>query len=258
MAIFLDDRDRARFLRMLGEATTRFRLGCHAYCLMPNHYHLVLTTEAPNLSCAVKQVNGPYGQWWNRRRGRVGHVFQSRFWSQVVQDESYLLTVCRYVVLNPVRAGLADSPGDWEWSSYLATSGGTVAPPFLTTQWLWDRIGRNGDARRRYADFVGAADPAEKLPSESVLGTGAFTARFAEIRDQASLETPFRHDRRTAPPLEELFRDSVTRAQRCLAAARAGSHGYTAEEIARFLGIHRSTASRMITDGRSIEGTTPA
>ena len=221
MAIYLDDGDRTEFLELLGDAVARYQLTCHAYCLMSNHYHVLLTTRGPNLSSAVKLVNGTYGQWWNRRRGRVGHVFQGRFWSQIVQDESYLLTVSRYIVLNPVRAGLAATPGDWRWSSYPATSGTTPVPPFLTTSWVLDRFGREPEARRRYATFVAAADPAESLPGGGVLGTPEFAAQFAEVREVASREIPFKAFRRTAPPLAEIFKDAAARSPCCLAAALA-------------------------------------
>src|SRR3954466_1537135 len=106
--IYLDDVDRRQFLVILAAVVERYDLRCHAYCEMSNHYHLALTTREANLSRAMQQLNGDYAQWWNWRHERVGHVFQGRFNAQVVQDGRYLANVCRYIVLNPVRAGIVD------------------------------------------------------------------------------------------------------------------------------------------------------
>jgi REP element-mobilizing transposase RayT len=251
MAIFVDDCERHEFLGRTADVAARFRLRCHAFCLMTNHYHFVLTTEEANLSAAVKHLNGSYAQWWNRKHGRVGHVFQGRFWAQVIQDESYLLTVCRYIVLNPVRAGFVSDPGDWRWSSYRATAGFATAVPFLTTQWVWRRLGNSTeDAQSRYRAFVSGPIDAKSPPKINVLGDASFSAQFRHVQEHASPEVPLR-TRRAAPDLRTLFRDCTTRAARCAAAARAQAWGYSAEEIARFLEIHRSTASRMMLAARA-------
>ena len=102
--IFLDRRDYVRFLEIFGMTVVRFGMVCLAFCLMPNHYHLVLKTPAANLSAAIKHLNGVYSQWWNHRHQRCGHTFQGRFKAQLIQRERYLAAACRYVVLNPVRA----------------------------------------------------------------------------------------------------------------------------------------------------------
>ena len=123
MGIFLDDADYRQFVHLLGEAVERFDIRCWNYCVMPNHYHATLQPTRTNLSEAIRCLNSGYAQWWNRRHGRVGHVFQGRYKDQVVDRETYLLTLSRYVVMNPVRAGLVERPGDWPWSSYRATVG---------------------------------------------------------------------------------------------------------------------------------------
>jgi len=105
--IYLEDSDRERFLEILGNSVERFRWICHAYCLMDSHYHLLVETPEPNLSRGMQYLNGVYTQWFNRQRRRYGHLFQGRFKSVVVEKESYLLELARYIVLNPVRAGLA-------------------------------------------------------------------------------------------------------------------------------------------------------
>ena len=112
-----------RFLAILRQTTTRFRWRCLAYCLMTNHYHLVVRTPEPNLSEVMHYLNGAYARWFNRRHGYQGHVFQGRFHSRSIESDWHLLEACRYVVLNPVRANLVRRPSDWAWSSYHATVG---------------------------------------------------------------------------------------------------------------------------------------
>src|SRR5213083_1354984 len=111
--IFLDDRDRHLFLDLVAQSLRRFSWRCLAYCLMPNHYHLVIRTSAPNLSPGMRQINGVYAQRFNRRHDRVGHVFQGRFGATLIQEDEHLLEAIRYVVLNPLRAGLARSADEW-------------------------------------------------------------------------------------------------------------------------------------------------
>src|SRR5436853_5298437 len=115
--IYLDDGDRRIFERILGTTVTRHRWLLHAFCLMGNHYHLLLETPLPNLSKGMHRLNGSYSQCFNRRHQRVGHVLQGRFTALLVERESYLLELARYVPLNPVRAGFVSSPADWQWSS---------------------------------------------------------------------------------------------------------------------------------------------
>ena len=181
MEIFLDDVDRRRFLRVLARVVVHFGLRCHAYCLMTNHFHLAATTTEANLSRAIKQLNGEYAQWWNRRHRRVGHVFQSRFGAQIVQDGRYLLNVCRYIVLNPVRAQLVPGPAHWHWSSYCATAGVIRAPSWLYCEELLDHVsnGHPTKACRRYREFVLRVNARTlRLSREAVLGDEKFVARI--------------------------------------------------------------------------------
>ena len=122
----------APVLALLADVVQRYALRCHAYCEMTNHYHLAVTTTEANLSRALQQLNGDYAQWWNWRHQRVGHVFQARFNAQIVQDDAYLVNVCRYIVLNPVRAGIVCSPELWPWSSYRAMAGLARSHPSCT------------------------------------------------------------------------------------------------------------------------------
>jgi putative transposase len=246
MPIYRDDRDRTQFLELAGWIFETRRVDCHAYCLMTNHYHLVLTTNEANLSIAIQQVNSTYAQWWNRRHSRPGHVFQGRFGSQVVQDEGYLLTLSRYVVLNPVRGGLVASPEEWPWSSYRATAGLDAVPSILQPDTLWREFGcsKARDTWRRYRDFVAMGD-AGPLPKDAVLGDEAFVERFREPRSRASSEVPER-DRLTKPTLTSLFAAAFVADAREVAAAAAHAAGYSLKEIAFFLGVHYTTVSKMI------------
>jgi putative transposase len=112
-AIFLTEEDRRLFLSVLSEVVRDFNWAVHAYCLMDNHYHLLIETPDGNLSKGMRQLNGVYTQRFNRQHGRVGHVFQGRYKAIIVQKESYLLKLARYVVLNPVRARMVRSPAEW-------------------------------------------------------------------------------------------------------------------------------------------------
>jgi putative transposase len=121
--IFVDDTDRAALLNVIAQAAQRFDFSALAYCLMGNHYHFVFHTGQANLSRSMRHINGVFTQTFNRRHGKVGHLFQGRFKSILVDRDSYLMEVCRYVELNPVRAGMVDHAQDWPWSSYRAHAG---------------------------------------------------------------------------------------------------------------------------------------
>ncbi|MBN7799211.1 REP-associated tyrosine transposase, partial [Parahaliea mediterranea] len=177
--IFLDDVDRESFLDVLSKACDRYKWLCHAYCLMGNHYHLLLETQAPTLSKGMKYLNGTYTQLINRRHQRVGHVFQGRFKAIVVDRDSYLLELARYFVLNPVRAGMVRSAKDWPWSSYRATAGIVHRHQVLTTDWLLGSFGRRrGSAQEAYMRFVqsgkGQPSPWEALKNQIYLGSDKF------------------------------------------------------------------------------------
>lgn len=132
-AIFHDDAGRDLFLGALGEVVTRFGWLLHAYCLMDNHYHLLIETSEGNLSPGMRQLNGVYTQRFNRRHARAGHVFQGRFKAILVERESYLLELARYIVLNPVRTKKVKHQGRYPWSSYAATAGAIASPAWLNT-----------------------------------------------------------------------------------------------------------------------------
>jgi REP element-mobilizing transposase RayT len=195
MPIFLDDCDYRQGVYQLGDVLEEFGIVCWNFCLMPNHYHLTVQPTRPNLSAAIRKLNGAYGQWWNRRHGRVGHVFQGRFKDQIVDRDAYLLALSRYVVMNPVRAGLVNQPEDWPWSSYRATAGLSAVPAFLSTESTLRLFGDEPAAvlQERFSATVAVpSDPAltDRIRSnERVLGTRIFKDLLAssEPRSVATL-----------------------------------------------------------------------
>lgn len=254
MKIFLDDEDRRQFERLLTHVVEVFRVTCHALCQMENHYHAVLTTEDANLSPAMRELNGCYAQWWNKRHNRVGHVLQHRFGAQIVQDGFYFTTVCRYVALNPVRAGMVLTPEAWPWSSYRATIGLCSAPRYLTIDRM---LGRFSTDRKKaveaYHRFVNAARVRDELPRGLVIGDDLFASRFKSFAEGASPEVP-RHGRDVERrDLREHFAGVVTRAGRNAQVRRAYFSGFSMAEIARTLGVHYSTVSRILSGVPGLE-----
>lgn len=160
MCIFIDDYDYRRFIHYFGEVLGDFGIECWNYCVMPNHYHATLQPTRPNLSQALRRLHSAYAQFWNRRHAHVGHVFQGRFKDQLVDRDDYLLVLSRYVVMNPVRAGLVKDPGEWPWSSFRATVGACSVPSFLSVSSTLKLFGDGDEAeqRARFTDWVTADD----------------------------------------------------------------------------------------------------
>lgn len=178
-AIFRDDVDHARFLEFLGWVAQRERLVVHAYCLMGNHYHVLLETPLGNLSRGMQRLNGRYTQYFNTRHRRAGHLFQGRFKSILVEREPHLLELTRYVVLNPVRAGMVQTAGQWPWSNYRATAGRARAPKWLEIDWTLSQFSaRRQAAREAYRRFVvegkGQPSPFRELTGQIYLGGNGF------------------------------------------------------------------------------------
>jgi putative transposase len=137
-ALFVENEDYAFFLSFLGRIVKRSAWQCFAYCLLPTHYHLVLRISEANLSRGMRSLNGLYAQTHNDRHGRSGHLFGGRYRTGVIQSDEHLAKACRYVDLNPVRAGLSAHPRDWPWRSYRALVGEVAAPPFLSLDFVKD------------------------------------------------------------------------------------------------------------------------
>jgi putative transposase len=131
--LYHDEPDYTAFERTFAKVCTRYEWACHAYCLMPNHYHLVVETPEPNLGAGMHVLNLSYARWFNWRHSCIGHVFEAPYRDNPITEEPHLLQTYRYVALNPVRARLCSTPEDWPWTSYRATAGIEPAPSFLRT-----------------------------------------------------------------------------------------------------------------------------
>ena len=253
--IFKDDGDRELFLTTLWQVTERFHWLCHAYCVMNNHYHLVIETPDGNLSKGMRQLNGVYTQAFNRRHHRAGHLFQGRFKGILVQKESHYLEVCRYVVLNPVRAKTVKHPREWAWSSYRATGGLAAVPRCLKVEEILSHFGqRRGPAQEKYREYVGegigGATIWENLEAQSLLGLEGFAEalRGHVTGKQMVREIPRGQRLIGRASLKKLFGEAGKgKAIRDrLISAAVNKHGYSQTEVARYLKLHYSSISRLI------------
>jgi len=249
--IFLSDDDRKIFLGVLSHVVDRFGWVCHAYCLMDNHYHLMIETPQANLSGGMRQLNGLYTQRFNRAHSRVGHVFQGRFKSIVVDQNAYLLELSRYVVLNPVRAGMVDDVADWPWSSYRATSGELPVPAFLDVDGLLAQFGgTQSGARAAYVRFVRegvGSQPWNRLNGPDVLGNDAFRSHLQEQVKDVTRGISKRKKLLRHLPLAEIAGAGRPASEWMREAYH--SHGYTMQMIADYARLHHSTVSRLIKEG---------
>jgi REP element-mobilizing transposase RayT len=249
-AIFLGKKDRRLFLGVLAEVVPACNWAMQAYCLMDNHYHLLLETPDGNVSKGMRQVNGVYTQRFNRQHGRVGHVFQGRYKAIIVQKESYLLELARYVVLNLVRARVVRSPAEWPWSSYRASAGLCEAPLWLTTDGLLSAFSaRHSEAVARYAAFVAEGKPQpgawEKLKNQISLGSEAFVTRLQRnlTADAQLREIPVLQRRPLPKPLAQIAEEH----ERDEAILRSyASGGYSLQEIGDHFDLHYSRVSRIV------------
>jgi REP element-mobilizing transposase RayT len=258
--IFKDDKDRRMLFNILEEVNDRYHWLCHAYCLMSNHYHLVIETPDGNLSKGMRHLNGVYTMRFNRHHGSVGHVFQGRYKAILVQKESHLLEVCRYVVLNPVRAKVVEIPERWRWSSYRATAGIEKAHLCLSTDWVLGQFGsKKRIAEKRYRGFVtdgiGGHGIWENVKGQSILGERDFVDRLIDfVRGyEEVIEIPKSQRYVTRPSLGEIFKDAEGGKQRRDAgiAEAVARWGYSERGVANHLGLHYSTVSRLINEGHT-------
>jgi putative transposase len=257
-AIFVDDEDRRSLLDVVGQAMSRFDGQLLAYCLMGNHYHFVLHTRKANLSMLMRHVNGVYTQTFNRRHDKVGHLFQGRFKAILVDRDAYLLEVCRYVELNPVRARMVRKPSAWPWSSYRAHVGQAAAPEWLDVSGLHSYLlGReprgpsdHQGAAARYAQMVASAPDIQlwdvALKQQIYLGDETFVTRMqalVEPKRVATKEVP-RAQRQCPKTLSQWMKQSSSREE---ALYNAYTHsGFSMTRLAAELQLSVSRVSRLI------------
>lgn len=253
--IYQDDRDRREFLILLSDVCERNNWCIHAYCLMTNHYHLVIETPEANLSKGMRQLNGIYTQRYNRRHHCVGHVFQGRYKAILVQKRRYLLELARYVVLNPVRANLVANAGQWVWSSFRPTSGAESRPQWLQTDWLLSQFNKDrAKARQGYIAFV--EDGHDKtsiwldLRQQIYLGDEQFTAAMQDqLRTDVDLsEVPRPQHRVAALPIAHYAALADSQQEAMKQVYDTGQ--YSLRQIADYYGVHYSTVSRAVGRGK--------
>lgn len=252
--IFKDDKDRHKFLNWIQDAAEVHNLILHAYCLMDNHYHLLLETPDANLSRAMRDINGNYTQWFNAKHKTVGHLLQGRYKAFVIEKETYLLKVARYIVLNPVRAKLISHPGQYKWSSFNATSRFKKPPKYLHTDWILQCFGQQRkEAQRKYSEFVkdgyDANNPHEEIKDNLLLGSPQFIHWIWETQTNGAeeLKEHLREQRIVGrPTLDDIFGNIKTKEERDLAIKLARFRcGYLNTEIANHLGLHSTTVGQI-------------
>lgn len=250
-AIYRDDTDRYIWLEVLGLICARFHLVIHAYCQMTNHFHLMMETTEGNLAQCMRQLNGIYSQRVNRRHDLVGHVFQGRYKAVLVQKEAHLLELARYIVLNPVRAGMVASVAEWHWSSHHFMLDPAGKPDWLDRQWLLGQFGPGQDeAVERYLQFVAAGADAQSpllgMQYQLVLGDDEFASRHRRGQQGAALVEVAKTQRRIAAMT--LSEYQTTFAERDEAMARAYfSTAFTMAAIGTHFGVSYKTVSRAVT-----------
>ncbi|MBN1426686.1 transposase [Candidatus Fermentibacteria bacterium] len=239
--IFGDDDDRLDFLARLQQLCQRFGVLVHAYCLMDTHYHLELETPEGHLSRSMQWLNETYASAFNRRYRRSGYLFQGRFHSAVIEAESYLSALTRYIHLNPVRAGMVRRPWKYDWSSCRAYLGMVEPPPWLTTGWVLERFGRTAQEQREgYLQFLTASDepsPLDAVVHGALLGGEDFVRQMRMQLEEKPLDTEVSRMVEAASVNPEAVARAVGTTYGCAAEhlRRRGRKGDEARDVAIYL-----------------------
>ena len=250
--IFEDDVDRSLFMELVEELHESYAIRFYAVCQMGTHYHLVLETPRPNLSAAMRQLNGKFAQLTNARHQRSGHLFGGPYSASLIERDRYLRRAVRYTLRNPVKAGLVNDPSDWRWSTYRATAGLESCPKWLTLEWLpWafsaDTL---ADAQQQFVGYCNQPKSNVVIDWTAIAyGSPEFEAALAEVARRRRAERPLPRGRvvEPPPPLNSIFVDvdSIEHRDRLIQLAHR-KHGYALADISRHLHLHCSAASRVV------------
>jgi REP element-mobilizing transposase RayT len=249
--IFLDDRDRRRFVNILGQTIDDHHWLCYAWCLMSNHYHLLIELQCCNLSHGAQWLNSCYSRYFNRRYRRVGHVFQGRFSGILIEKETHLLEVSRYIVLNPVRAKMVQRPERWPWSSYRATAGLAPRPPWLCADQILAIFGTAlHQAFKRYVRFVLEGTNNDRVLNQPKDGLYMGSEKFIKRMKQAieECESPGEVSKNNFQPARkplDWYKRKTSSDKEAMALAYASGH-YSQREIAAWFGVSAMTVSRAV------------
>ena len=278
--IFLDEDDRLHFLALLAATVIRFGWRLYAWVLMTNHFHLEVETPEANLSRGMHWLNTRYVQWFNQKHDRCGHLFQRRFEAKLIEKESYMLEVARYVILNPVRAHMVAHPQEYRWSSYHATAGLEPVPEWLDAAGLLGNFGNDvSSAREEYRRFVDGGIGIERrlwdeLQGQIYLGTAEWIDRIQKMIDEQprSEEHPRAQRMPGRPSMDDVLeavsatfdikpeeiRQRSAGTARQVAAWLAFEEGLIRQsEIAVALGIRRSRVSSLVIGCRRVRDGDP-
>lgn len=247
--IFCSQNDRILFLDTLEQCVKRYGFVIHAFCLMNNHYHLLVETPNGNLSDGMRHINQIYTQKYNFLHNKVGHLFQGRFKASIVERDSHLLEVIRYVANNPVRAGYVESPADYIWSSYRQTAGLSIGNRWLSTSWVLDQFsGTRAQKQAQYMQFVNETDTG-KAQNEFAFGSKDFVQELGECawESDSIAAMPLKQRSIGRPPLSALIKPHEKLESRNQKIREAHvDFGYKQTEIASYLNLHPATISRIV------------
>ena len=250
--IYMNGEDREVFLDILGNTISRMGWICHGYCLMINHYHLIIETPEANLSKGMRLLNGVYTQTFNRRHDGAGHLFQGRFKSILVEKKAYLKELARYVALTPVLANITEKAEDYPWSSYRSTAGLDAREKWLNVDPILSCFDRSKKlARTLYMEFVEEGlklrmDLEKEIRHQVFLGSAEF---IAELQENYSFgkdlsEIPWGQKKN---PMKTFEYFDVEYSNRKEAMARAYLSGqFTLKEVGNHFGVHYSTVSKAV------------
>ena len=253
--IYEDDEDRLAFLEVFSSVIEQFNWVCYAYCLMSNHYHLLVQTPDANLSKGMRQLNGVYTQAYNRRHHKTGHLFQGRYKSILVDKDNYLTELSRYIVLNPVKAGMVERPNQWEWSSYQAMVGEAPAPVWLSSDFMLSQFGvQRKTAIRKYQEFVqqGMSNGPiwSQLNNQIYLGDQKFVDKVQWHMEErkSDLQIPKIQKRAVARKLPEYESMANCRDEAIVLAYASG--GYSYQELGDYFGLHFTRIGKIVRMGK--------
>ncbi len=251
--IFITDDDRIEFLERLRQAQGRYNTIVYAYCLMDNHFHLLVETPDANVSQFMRHLNSTYTQKFNLSNNRVGHLFQGRFKSILVQKDLYLMELARYIVLNPVRAGRVKAAKGWRWSSYRITAGLSSSVEWLNSDWILAQFSKKYKlATIAYRKFVSQgrnqSKPWEKIKNQILLGDDGFIKDSIKQLEDRAMDTEISFTKikpkEKTKKIQYYEKISGSRNEGIILSYQSG--GYSMKQIADYFDVHYSTVSRAV------------